>query len=389
MLRGNPSLLAVVVAGLIAGCAGGDDGPTREDGTIEALLQDRTGVLLEEARIDGGAMNLVAIRGLLVADDGTVIVSQPRNAQVRFFGPSGEPAGAIGSRGQAPGEFTFIGDIGWLGDTVWVHDPAQGRLTFVSPDREVVRTQSVPPEVSASGELAELAGATLLPLSIGADGSVYSRPFSALPGAFRDSLILVRVTPDGVAERIVARVPQGQVTVPTPAGTAPAPFPNPGLLAASRSADRFAGVFASLDGSDAGTFVISMWSGEGTELWSRQYRFEPVPIPPAVADSVYEVTLERVSAQAREAYAEAVEIPEVFPPFAGLRLDAEGRAWLALRARNGERRHLVFDPEGRPEGMVTVPRRGQVAEARGNHIWVIERDDFDVESVVRYAVEWR
>lgn len=60
-----------------------------------------------------------------------------------------------------------------------------------------------------------------------------------------------------------------------------------------------------------------------------------------------------------------------------------------MRDQDENRRHLVFDPDGRPRGMVEVPRGGRVEAARGDRIWVIEKDDFDVESVVRYLVEWR
>ncbi|WP_419167406.1 hypothetical protein [Candidatus Palauibacter sp.] len=37
---------------------------------------------------------------------------------------------AIGGEGDGPGEFLRAADMGWFSDTLWVSDPAAGRMSF-------------------------------------------------------------------------------------------------------------------------------------------------------------------------------------------------------------------------------------------------------------------
>ena len=39
-------------------------------------------------------------------------------------------------------------------------------------------------------------------------------------------------------------------------------------------------------------------------------------------------------------------------------------------------------------GELLLDERGRIAEAERDRIWVIEKDDYDVESLVTYAVTW-
>lgn len=44
--------------------------------------------------------------------------------------------------------------------------------------------------------------------------------------------------------------------------------------------------------------------------------------------------------------------------------------------------------DGEPIGTSVLPVSSRIAAADLGRIWVLERDELDVEGVVRYAVEW-
>ena len=47
----------------------------------------------------------------------------------------------------------------------------------------------------------------------------------------------------------------------------------------------------------------------------------------------------------------------------------------------------VFEPDGRFLGMLTLPVRARLMQARGDQVWAIDRDELGVEYVVRYGIE--
>ena len=47
----------------------------------------------------------------------------------------------------------------------------------------------------------------------------------------------------------------------------------------------------------------------------------------------------------------------------------------------------VFEPNGRFLGTVELPIRARFMEARGDHVWAVDRDELGVEYVVRYRIE--
>jgi hypothetical protein len=106
-------------------------------------------------------------------------------------------------------------------------------------------------------------------------------------------------------------------------------------------------------------------------------------------------------------------VPETKPPFRGLFTSWEGDIWVLLsqegrpvipeeQALEEERSSGwvtlryeeppafdVFDPDGRYLGHVKVPESFQVRPepiVRGDYVWAVTRDEFDVASVVRFRI---
>jgi hypothetical protein len=79
-------------------------------------------------------------------------------------------------------------------------------------------------------------------------------------------------------------------------------------------------------------------------------------------------------------------MPHSHPPVAGLVGGRDGTLWIRMRDTETGRPYRVLDPGGEPIGSLTLPLDARIAVADRNNVWVIERDDLDVESLVRYRL---
>ena len=48
----------------------------------------------------------------------------------------------------------------------------------------------------------------------------------------------------------------------------------------------------------------------------------------------------------------------------------------------------VFDQDGRFRGRVNIPDRLTYGFLKGNELWEVWRDEYDVESIRRYTIRW-
>lgn len=352
--------------------------------------------LIEELRIDGATEDLVPIGAVAVAEDGTMALTQRQDYVVRFFSMIGKALGAMGGRGQGPGEFASVGRVGWLGDTLWVSDFSLRRITLISPSRTLLRTLTFQAEAGpAPGDVGRVPTFPfLIPTGMFPDGSIHaSLQLGAgqdAPELFRNHTAYGRVSPTGIVERIIARMPIGDVQLNLPEGSVPWPFPNRTIHEVSPDASRTAVAVASLEGADAGTFSVTVLGAQGDTVFSRHYPFESVPIPAGVGDSVIAASASRISHPVlAAAFRRGARVPPVYPPLQGLVLGRDGTIWVQITGRGEERQYVVLGSDGDPLGTVLLPSRSRVAAASRERMWVIERDEVNLESVVRYQVVWR
>ena len=66
----------------------------------------------------------------ILADSANILVLDPPASGVHRFDDSGRWLGLIGGEGDGPGEFRSPSDMGWFMDTLWVSDPAAGRMSL-------------------------------------------------------------------------------------------------------------------------------------------------------------------------------------------------------------------------------------------------------------------
>lgn len=109
-------------------------------------------------------------------DDGSVAAFDFRENHILVFGPDGTPRRVIGRIGAGPGEFRQGSMVPLGGDTLLVFDRANARLSWVLPDRGVIRMESTAERVPSIvwRPVGELGGGIVVLTSAGSYGIVTS-----------------------------------------------------------------------------------------------------------------------------------------------------------------------------------------------------------------------
>ena len=206
---------------------------------------------------------------------------------------------------------------------------------------------------------------------------------------------LFRASSEGVIQALVFDIPrfseEGSVWVSFEGGSAsgPVPFyPSPKWVVAP-DGSRIGALSTGISEPEAGTYQVRVHDGLGGQVFSRAYPYRGVPIPDHVVDSVLEVLAEWASHPVlKRVYQTEVKdrIPPIYPPVEEIVLGSDGRTWIGLYGGDEGEPWLILDVEGNPEGRVVLPPRTKLHVANATHIWALERDQLDVESIVRYRV---
>lgn len=375
---------------LALGCGGGEGGDLPPAASAPAGL-------VEEMRIDGAREELVPFGvssggSAAVAADGTVAFGQMQQSHVRFFAADGTPLGTFGRKGSGPGEFERNTRVGWYGDTLWTYDPGLQRLTLIGPDRGFIRTVALPTAATIADPAGggEIHSPFVFPQGLTADGNLVVQLLPAAAPTALNRYFLGAMPLGGGAPRLLAVVPTGRTSVQEGGATATVPLANRTVGDVSRDGSRIGWARAGDDAEDA-SVAVNVVAASGDTVFVRSYPIEVIPLPPSVRDSTVEAVVSRYRTIIPEIVDEVTEAARdiaIFPPLQEMVIGRDGTVWIALANREGRRPHLVLGPDGTPLGEIALSDRSRIAEAERGRIWVIEKDELDVESLVRYAVDW-
>ncbi len=387
-MRKLPALAGVVL--FAAGCRG-----SAERESVSQL----TATL--ELRLDADSLNLSPISWIAVARDGNIAVSQQQDGNVRFFDHGGGDLGTFGRRGGGPGEFQWIGNHGWLADTLFVLDPQARRLTLVSPARTLLRTLPWPTTIllDADPSTPEPHFFWVLPVALYADGSMLTSPMmtagdSALrwPGGKPTGDPLVRIDSDDQFLRIIATRPddpcQVRVMFKGGSGSFPIPFCFAPLIDFAADGSRIATVIPGARSSSSGdaSYRLIVVQATGDTALARDYTFTPIHVP---ADTAESVLAQRLKTETRQEWIDAyrsLKAPDTYPPLSRILVGRDDTIWLETYSRAGDRIWRVLGPDGESLGDVAVPRNVNIIVASRDAFWGTDTDENDLASVVRYRI---
>jgi hypothetical protein len=330
---------------------------------------------------------------VLLGPDDMVYVIEQRAGKVRVFARDGQFSHGFARRGRGPGELTSPATAGFTGDTLWIFDARDRRITLFSLDGayledyrfEVARTDVRQP---------------VMPVRI-LDGRLHVAIMDPArrtrePPAERFVRTTVLVDRHGEIIEVLDSVP---VTLP-------------GIYYGQGSVVLYQPIrddrLTVSAGDDAGSIVIDRTAptrradgllrmyrlaADGDTLQERRLRYAPQELPAARRDSLLQAALDRqpgpgVNRERDRAIRDQLFLPRFLPPVTAARRSSDGLLWLRRELLTVERPYwVILDEHLRPRARVSFPIEPErILRIQGNEVWAIERDELDVPYIVRYRL---
>ena len=336
--------------------------------------------------------------------DGTILSFHRQEQMIRRWTPDGQPDGSIGRQGQGPGEFENVFLMGVFGDTVWAFDFQAYRTTRFTSDGQLLGTSSLTVELGERGT-----AATDLPARPGRPfrdgtyvGSVPGFSHAIATGEFTHSN-WVRFADDG---SIMGTIWQQEYRTrdvlallrETGGSYGRQPFGDQTLVNAVDDGVVIVDRRTPDSAADAAIRVTRIGVA-GDTLFHTALPFTPVALPQERVDSAVTAQAESMLAfqqrfdegmtlpALRADLAAATYVPAWSPVVDAALVTDTGEIWIRKFEPHAEgRAWWVLSPYGDPRGTVVTPSGLQILAIREGMVYGVERDEFDVNYIVRYAV---
>jgi len=353
-------------------------------------------VVTERARINPDAADVRAslsfVGGATMMRNGTLLVSQPMEKLVRVFDSTGHFQRSLGRSGKGPNEFESIQGLGRVGDTAYVIDHRNRRITFF-PNAETSN-------LSLRLPLAQLRGAEYSgPLALLANGAAVTNSVtaSAAEGSVQTLYLHNR---DGTDLIKLIALKDNDYSTPLKFGAIKLPFPQPLVVSPRVLYSPVSGRVALLTTTfpeKSGTASLQIIWMDKTGRKDEQTISTPASvvrasdidslldmfsksIAPLLRASGAIVTVESL----REATAKVLVKRKYFPIVERVFMDDDGRAWVKIR---NESEWLIFTHGSRRVDGVILPSNASPLSASGSKLWVQSVDADDLPSLIRYEIK--
>lgn len=335
--------------------------------------------------IDDGKYALQPIPALLIAEDGTVYAGQAVDNRFRVYGASGEWIDDFGQRGAGPGEFRTITRAGWRGDTLWVADPAQRRVTFFDRAGQYIRDMRI--SDGSSMPVLPIAVGTYV---IGATTRSFANDSAAVV-RIRESRVDTLQLVDRSSTRVSVRLPGGSMI------SFPEPFSDDELLAASASGAWLVIVSRpEPTTADSAQLAIVWFNSDGQPIGQRRLSYTPVPLRSEALRSVAERQADRARwmpflrttplTRIVAAIEDAIRKPRFEPHAQDLMVHDDGTVWLRIPSTDAQTQAwAIYDRRGQLRGQRLLPRNVELLALHDECAWGWVVDDLDVVYLVEYC----
>jgi hypothetical protein len=346
---------------------------------------------------DEAGYPLKPISALLPAPDGSIYVWQLGQQELPQFGPDGRLIRVLGGDGDGPGELRTIAGFGLLGDTLWVSDIQNEKISYFSHDGVHEFDQYFEPLWISSRPYLQatpprlLAGvwATLTPYYTTAYPGTIEHPIFKTDryGTIFDTLSFWNQERENRLLVIEGR-----------ARWVPKPFSSPREYAASPAGRRFA-LYLPDDAippeeadSVRGTLVV--FDAAFDTVVSRRLSMPAQTVPRERIRSAYASFAGQLGrsdpgrvARILADMMEGVE-PTLYPLTDDMLVSDSGEIWLrAGYPQEGPRLWRILDPKGAERAELTLPAGVHLEAVTDEALWAVTGDELGVPQVVRYAVE--
>ncbi len=359
--------------------------------------------LVQDLRLDAEREDFARIARIHVGPDGQMAIPELTDATIKLYNASGTLETSFGRKGRGPGEFTFVSRVGWIGDTMWVSDMKQRRISWFTADGKLIRTQASPvvtnkPVSGISGPNADRVG-FFVASHMRSDGAMAGEAFLMPPGAAPGRSIrgsaFVRVSIAGDVS-LLARLPnysEDERFYMSAGGLLnPIPFVEAPMTAVSSDATHIAHVVPLQTTPGGGTVSVALMRNAGDTVFHTSFPYRGEPIPKAVRDSAIAAQLTRGTTEGASNAPQLFhaiakrKTPHIYAGASFVVIGLDHTVWVGLHPTHDGQKVLVFNQRGDAEASVILPKRSTLRQASARHIWVTETDEDGLNSVVRYRV---
>ena len=400
--------ITLAVAAAVLGCQPKRQPATESVGT-EGAGAPRQFTLVEDVRIGSQSdpdIGFTSVGGVVVGPDRRMYVSERQDLQMRIYDAAGNLERVVGRRGQGPGEFQSMGHLGLLGDTVWVLDSRNRRITLFNLDGDLIESVRAPRILlSPAPDLVALRPTYLRPdrnwvsgaaMEVGIEGVSYTVPELLFDpsGALADTLrnveivIRLRVTIDSISflpedllldDPIISHDPGVRTVIVRRAG-ATSDVPS--------------------------TFSVTSISVSGDTVFDTSFEYRPMPVSDTYIDRVVEsLAAGRQARMGAGRFERALRsgLPPFHPPVTQVRFGEDGAIWLRRESEDGaiwpiwlrrersegetEAQYWILEPDGVVRGTVNIPSTVRIMWSGTDEFVGMELDDLDVPWLIRYRFQ--
>jgi hypothetical protein len=390
MSRSRLTLHSLLVFFLAAsGCS--DDGPDQLDELPTWHLRET----LRIGSVDGSDYPLRSVSELIPLRDGSVLVGQPAATEVPQFGPGGELMRILGQRGQGPGEFQLISNVGVIGDTIWIADFRRRIISFFDELGAHVRSDPVSvgflpdhphayawtPRLMASEWGVMIPGIAQIAETVSRNASIPVLKTDR-SGESLDTLLAwslehgyTWIDRDGVSVLVRKPVPWNLATSMSPGGLF---FATIAPISKAEADDAVRGLVTLWD-----RFLRPVWAVEGAAIATE--------VPTGLLRARAETAARGISGeQEQERFTRALLADGAgssFPFADAVLVNDRGEVWLQRGyPHERERTWWIFDHRGERQATLHAPEGVQLMAIEGESVWGVYRDELDVPYLVRYTV---
>lgn len=316
---------------------------------------------------------------------------------VRVLDSDGRLLTTMGRQGQGPGEFSSIIRHGVVGDTVWMRDFPEPRLSLFSRAGQHLATHRLEEFARTRTPMAYKLEALLVGgrALIAEDMSMYG--LRARFERERYPLMLSDLRPASVDTIGSVLRPNG-LFVPLVGWFYVDPFPTSPLYSVDPLGRNV--VIVSWEEERLGLALIRRLSPSGVELMSSAVVFRAVEVTDEMVEplvdewlAVAEPVAERskaagwdVPSDLRAAVRDGFMVPRHLPPVQEVVAGADGSIWMR-RARNmNDGLWLVLNADGQPIFNVELPTDFDLQQATADEVWGTMEDELDVPYIVRFRI---
>ncbi len=309
---------------------------------------------------------------------------------MRIYDAAGNLERVVGRQGQGPGEFQLLSHLGLLGDTVWVVDIGNRRITLFNRDGDLIGTVRAPgirltpphrPVTQFPWDLrpdrnwVSGTGLASVPMA-GISYTVAELLFDA-SGALADTLRTLEIVYPPIAVTIDSVSILGEDLL------------QDDPIIRHDSGARTVIVRRTGATSDAtSTFSVTSISVSGDTVFDTSFEYRPIAVSDTYIDRVVESFA--VGPQARLG-AGRIEralrsaLPPFHPPVTQVRLGEDGAIWLRRESdRETEAQYWILESDGVVRGTVNIPSTVRIKWSGTDEFVGMELDDLDVPWLIRY-----